>query len=144
MLKRSNRAIGTQTDPVQFSNGEEEVDMEARARTSSVGGGVINSPVSEPKTDEAENSLPERKSSVPVKRRASMGVRLPPVENQMGTYGKPQIMQGEIDEAKLRELHMRLNKIINKFRRKNDGKVNKELETNKLVWTIPSMILYFL
>lgn len=73
-----------------------------------------------------------------------MGLRLPPIENQMGTYGKPIVMQGEFDENRLKDLHMRLNKLINKFRRKHEGKVNKELETAKLIWTVPTLILFFL
>ena len=66
------------------------------------------------------------------------------IDNSLSYYGKPRSLLGSVDDAKMGELHMRLNQLINKHKKKKEGRVAKDLDAGKYIWTTPAMILLFL
>ena len=134
LLKKSNVSMGTQTDYVEFADsGDNNSSMPL-----SIG--------IEPKPDE-EISNPIQRSptmkSPSSKFNRAFTIR-PSAENSLSLYGKPNQMLGGMDESRLKELHMNLNQIINKHKKKKESQIKKDLDQGKYIWTTPAMILCFL
>ena len=131
LLKKGRTTLGTQTDAVEglpalFANTETQLNATIRSKMSS----ASEDPAEVNTADNPPAPEPEPISQI---------------ENFVASYIKPTVLSpGGIEEQKLKELHMRLNMLINRHRKKKDNEGKDIGDLGKFAWATPKLILIYL